>query len=125
PLAAALLGAAISTIVLQRSQAATGPIGVAVMALFGLLVIGRFFGELTSLHAILLFGAPLLGWLPEFPLVRSLPPLARGLLRVILVAVITAAVVVDAQRKFVANSQAPSSSEPGEATVQDYMNFGR
>ena len=37
------------------------------VGLFSLLVIGHFFGELTTAHAILLLFAPLLGWLPELP----------------------------------------------------------
>ena len=125
PLAAALLGAAIAALVLPRSPRVTGPIGVAIVALFSLLVIGRFFGQLTSAHAILLFGAPLLGWLPELPWLRRLPPWTRGLARIILVGALAAVVVADAQRKFVENSQAPSSSEPNEPSMQDYMNFGR
>ena len=125
PLAAALLGASIAALILPRSARVTGPIGVAIVALFSLLVIGRFFGQLTSAHAILLFGAPLLGWLPELPFLRRLPPWARGLSRVILVGALTAVVVGDAQRKFAENSQASSSSEPNEPSMQDYMDFGR
>ena len=125
PLAAALLGASAAVLVLPRSSRVTGPIGVAIVGLFSLLVIGRFFGQLTSAHAILLFCAPLLGWLPELPYLRRLPPWARGLSRVILVGALTAVVVGDAQRKFAENSQASSSSEPNEPSMQDYMDFGR
>jgi len=123
PLAAALLGAAAAMLVLPRAPRATGPIGVAIVGLFSLLVIGRFFGQLTSAHAILLFCAPLLGWLPELPYLRRLPPWARGLAHVVLVAALVSAVVVDAQRKFVEGSKA--SSESKETTAQDYMDFGR
>jgi len=125
PLAAALLGAAAAVLVLPRASRTTGPIGVAIVGLFSLLVIGRFFGQLTSAHASLLFGAPLLGWLPELPYLRRLPPWARGLARVILVAALVSAVVVDAQRKFVEGSKASSESGPEEPSVQDYTNFGR
>jgi len=125
PLAAALLGASVAVLVLPRSSRVTGPIGVAIVGLFSLLVIGRFFGQLTSVHAILLFCAPLLGWLPELPYLRQLPPWARGLARVILVGVLAAVVVVAAQRKFVEDSKAPSGSEPNETSIQDYMDLGR
>jgi hypothetical protein len=125
PLAAALLGATATALVLPRAPRATGPIGVAVVGLFSLLVIGRFFGELTSAHAILLFCAPLLGWLPELPYLRRLPPWARGLGRVILVGVMVSAVVVHAQRKFVEDSNASSGLESKEPSVQDYMDLGR
>ena len=47
PLAAAILGAAAAAMVLPRTLKVAGPPGVAVVGLFSLLVIGRFFGELT------------------------------------------------------------------------------
>jgi len=125
PLAAALLGAAAAALVLPRATRATGPIGVAVVGLFSLLVIGRFFGQLTSAHAVLLCCAPLLGWLPELPYLRRLPPWARGLARVILVGLVVAAVVVDAQRKFVEDSEASSGSELNELTPQDQVELVR
>ena len=98
---------------------------MAIVGLFSLLVIGRFFGELTSAHAILLFCAPLLGWLPELPYVRRLPPWTHGLNRVILVGILVFAIVADAQRKFVANSNAATPSAPEEPSMQDYLDFGR
>ena len=57
------------------------PLGVAVVGLYSLLVIGRFFGELSSTHAIVLFASPLLAWLPELPGLRCLPQWARNLAR--------------------------------------------
>jgi hypothetical protein len=125
PLAAALLGAAASAFLLSRSARGAAHLGVAVLGLFSLLVIGRFFGELTSAHAILLFVAPLLGWLPELPLLRGFKPWARGLARVILVAVLVSAVVGDAVRRFVENSQPAAGSPPSEPSIQDYSDFGR
>ena len=96
PLAAALMGVTAAALVLTRKTPRTGPLGVAIVGLFSLLVIGRFFGELTSAHAIVLLCAPLLGWSTELPYVRRLPSWARGLARVILVAV----VVVGRRRRF-------------------------
>ena len=46
---------------------------------YSLLVVGRFFGELSSTHGILLFASPLLGWLPELPGLRRLPRWVRNL----------------------------------------------
>ena len=100
PLAAALMGATSAALVLNRKSPRTGPLGVAIVGLFSLLVMGRFFGELTSVHAVVLFCAPLLGWLPELPYARRLPPWARGLARVILVGTVVLAVIISAQRKF-------------------------
>jgi hypothetical protein len=125
PLAAALLGAAATVLVLPRTAGATGPVGVSIVVLFGLLVIGRFFGELTSAHAILLFCAPLLGWLPELPYVRRMPRWACGLSRVILVGIAVSGVVLHAQQKFVETSSKSSDSAFPEPTVRDYFEQGR
>jgi hypothetical protein len=125
PLAAALLGASLSTLLLPRSARGAPQLGVAVVGLFSLLVIGRFFGELTALHAILLFVAPLSGWLPELPFLRRIKPWARGIARVILVAILVSTVVGDAVRRFVEKSQVAADT-PGETpSVQDYSDFGR
>jgi hypothetical protein len=125
PLAAALLGAMAAALVLRRTPKAIGPLGVPIVALFSLLVIGHFFGELTWLHASVLFFAPLLGWLPELPLLRRMPPWARGLSRVVLVAAVVSAVVVHAQTKFVEASNMAPGSEPAEVPVQDAIDYGR
>ena len=125
PMAAGLLGALVAALVLPGPSRRTGPIGVAVVGLFSLLVIGHFFGELTTAHAILLLGAPLLGWLPELPYARRLPVWGRGLTRVILVGALVSAVVIHAQRKFVEDFRSPSESAPQEPSIQDYMDFGR
>jgi hypothetical protein len=119
PLAAAVLGAAAAALVLPRTARTTGAIGVIVASLFSLLVIGHFFGELTTAHAILLFVAPLLGWLPELSYVRRLPRWARGLARVILVAIAVLGVVTSAQLKFVEASSKGSGYELPDPTVQD------
>ena len=69
-LAAAGLAAAF---VLPPSSRNDAPLGVAIVGLFSLLVIGHFFGQLTTAHAALLLFAPLLGSLPEIPYLRGLP----------------------------------------------------
>jgi hypothetical protein len=125
PLAAALVGGTAAVLVLRRSPRQTGPLGMAIVGLFCLLVIGRFFGELTSAHAILLFCAPLLGWLPELPVLRRLPPWARGLARVILVGALVSAVLLHARSQFIKDFNSSSPAAPNEPTVQDYMDFGR
>jgi hypothetical protein len=125
PLAAALLGASVAALVLPGPSRGSGPIGVAVVGLFSLLVIGHFFGQLTTTNAILLFCAPLLGWLPELPYLHRLPLWARGLARVILVGALVSTVVIHAQMKFVEDFRSPSGSAPKESSIQDYMDFGR
>jgi hypothetical protein len=124
PLAGALVGA-LAALCFVRSPRTTGPIGVAVVGLFSLLVIGLFFGQLAPVHAILLFSAPLLAWLPELPYLRRFPPWTRGLARVLLVGTLVAAVVVDAEMKFVEASKPPIDTQLKEPSIQDYMDFGR
>jgi hypothetical protein len=125
PLAGALLGAGMASLALPRALRGRGPVGMAVVGLFSLLVIGRFFGELTWLHAALLLLAPLLGWLVELPQFYKLRPWARELVRVIAVGLVVAGVVVHAQRRFVQAFQSPSGAPPGAPTAQDYLDFGR
>jgi hypothetical protein len=125
PLAAAIMGATAAMLVLTRLSRGTGPLGVPIIGLFSLLVIGRFFGELTSVQAVSLFCAPLLGWFPELPYACRLPSWARGLARVILVAAVVSAVVILAQRKSDRDFQSPSEAGTEEPSVQDYVNFGK
>jgi hypothetical protein len=124
PLAAALGGSAAAALVLRGPSRVAGALGVGVVGLFCLLLIGRFFGQLRTAEAVLLFAAPLLSWLPELPYPRRPRPWLRGLLAVALVAVPVAVVVVRAQRQFVADS-ATSGGPSTEPTLQDYMDFGR
>ena len=125
PLAAALMGGSAVALVLPGPSRQTAPIGVAIVGLFSLLVIGRFFGELRSAHAILLFGAPLLAWLPELPRLRRLPPWARGLARVLLVAIVVAGVLVDAARKFAAESGPPAVPGSEKPSNPEDLYYGR
>jgi hypothetical protein len=101
-----------------------GVLGFGVVGLFALVVVGRFFGTLTTANAAVLFFAPLLCWLPELPYVRNAWPWLRGLLRVAVVAVPVFAVLILAQQKFDKDSGRPS---PGsiEPTRDDYLNYGK
>jgi len=123
-LAGAMVGALIASLALSAPFDAYGVLSLGVFGLFALLVIGRFFGQLTTSYAILLFAAPLLCWLPELPYVRRLAPQLRGLLGVILTAAPVAVVLILAQQKFAAESTqtSPGSQEP---SLQDYLDFGK
>jgi hypothetical protein len=118
PLSAALLGGAVTALVLPDAARSVVPIGVAVVGLASLLVIGRFFGELRTDHAVLLAAAPLLAWVPEVPRLRRLPRWACGLLRVVLVGLVVGGVLADAGRRFAAKNGPSASSEP---SYEDYM----
>ncbi len=125
PLAAAVLGATTAAAGFSRLARGGGPTGVPFVALFSLLVVGRFFGELNSLHALILLAAPLLGWLPEMPFLRRMPGWLRATIRVVLVGVVVLAVLIDAQWKFQRDFQGPAATEPGSPSIDDYMNFGK
>ncbi len=124
PLAAALVGVLLISLLPRGPTDVTGVTSLAVLGLFALLVIGRFFGELTTLHAVVLFLAPLLCWLPELPLVRRLNPYLRGLGRVALTVVPVLIVVSLAQEKFKVDS-GPSATPSEEGSIDDYRNFGK
>jgi hypothetical protein len=113
-LAAAVLGAGLAS-------PGTGPLGVGLAGLFGLLALGRFFGGLPTGPAALLLAAPLLGWLPEAPPLRWLGPRWRGGLRVALAAAAVAAAVAWAREK---PADRPAPPEPRDSpTLQDYRDF--
>jgi len=126
PMAAALLGASAAAMALPSATRGhlAAPTGVAIVELASLLIIGRFFGELRTDHALVLFVAPSLAWLPELPRLRRMPPWARGLTRVVLVSAVVSVVVADAARRFVAAAgpSAPGSNGP---SGQDYASLGR
>jgi hypothetical protein len=124
PLAGAVVGIVVASLILKGDLYLVGVLGVAVVGLFGLLVIGHFFGELTWTNAALLFFAPLFGWLPELPLGRRIRPRLRATLGVVLTAIPVAIALALAQQKFIENS-APPSSDSQEPTLEDYMNFGK
>ncbi len=124
PLGAALMGAAIAVLALRWSSRGRLPLGVAVVGLYSLLVIGRFFGELSSAHAIVLFASPLLAWLPEFPGLRRLPHWARNLARVLFVGLLVSAILIAVVRSFLENAPA-GDSESEAPTADDYSNSGR
>ena len=124
PLAAGLAAVVIASLALAGPAEMRGVLGLGVVGLFALLIIGRFFGQVSTLNAALLFFAPLLGWLPELPFVRRMRPVLRGLARVGLTAAPVIVALALAQQKFVADSSR-SSSTPSEPSLQDYMDFGK
>ena len=113
PLSAAILGASAVAMIGPKPVRLTAPIGVAIVGISSLLVIGRFFGELRTDHAVLLFVAPLLAWIPELPRLRRMPPWARGLLGVLLVGAVVSGVLADAARRFIGGSGSTATGLEG------------
>ncbi len=66
-LAGAVAGLIATTLTLRWSSRGARPLGTAIVLFYSLVVAGRFFGELSSTHAIVLFASPLVAWLPELP----------------------------------------------------------
>ena len=106
PLTATLLGIALVSQVLASGLGdpgephLQGAIGIGVIGLFSLLCIGHFFGQLSALHAIVIFLTPLLCWMSELPGLRSRTPLQKSALRLIAVTIPLAAVLFAAKREF-------------------------
>ncbi|HEY2148182.1 MAG TPA: hypothetical protein VGH32_09610 [Pirellulales bacterium] len=115
PLSAALAAAAMASFLFAGPIEWRGTVGVGVVMLFALLVLGRFFGSLTTLHAVLLFIAPLLAWTSELPLIKKLRSWQRGAIQLFVVAMLLTVVVFRAQRQFAADSQ-QNSQQGGDAS---------
>ncbi|SRR5579883_281585 len=124
PLAGAVAGALFTSLIRAGSFDAVAATSLTIVGLFDLLVIGRFFGELTTINAIALFLAPLLCWLTELPLVRRLESRQRSFVRVALTAVLVVIVLSLAQQKFKEAAAGPSTGSQ-EGSIDDYRNYGR
>jgi hypothetical protein len=106
PLTAALVGTALASPLLLKGNGASdkkylqGAISIGVVGLFSLLCIGHYFGQLTSLRAIVLFLTPLLCWTSELPGLRSRSAWQKSGVRLIAVTVVLAAVLFVAKQDF-------------------------
>src|SRR5207245_3499316 len=99
PLAGAMIGVSLAGLALARSPGGEGVIGVGIVGLFGLLVVGRFFATLTTLHAGLLFLAPTAYWLVAFPRFDRFRPRLRATIAVALTAAVVGGAVVHAKHE--------------------------
>ena len=124
PLAAALATAALATRT-ATSPGMPGAVGVGWICLAGLLVIGRFFGSLTTLHGLLLGATPLLCWLAAYGPLSAWNIWPRRLLLVALILLPLGTVVWQALGSFVAHSGSPLPGAGPAPSMQDYLNFGR
>jgi hypothetical protein len=111
PLAAGLAAAAIASRLVTSRTACPGAVGIGVISLFGVLILGRFFGELSTGRGVAIFLAPLLCWATELPVIRTRKPWVVAVVRLALVALPLAAVLFLAQRDFAKNSAAPAGGD--------------
>jgi hypothetical protein len=100
PLSAAIVGTSCAAWLLSRQADPKPAIGLGVVGLSGLLLIGRFFGGLSTGVALLLLLAPLLCWWTELPGLRRWPGWFVGSLRVLFVAVPLVAILIQAKLDF-------------------------
>ena len=106
PLAAVLLTTAVASKLASKRLGVPGVIGLPAMigvgavGLFGLLFIGRFFGQLSTESALAILLAPLLCWTTELPGLRRQNPWLKGSLRLALVLIPLAFVLILAKRDF-------------------------
>ncbi len=106
PISAALIGTIAVSPMARRDRCATngryfhGPIGIGIAALFSLLWIGCFFGQLRAVDAIVIFMAPLLCWISELSVFRGMNGSRKVLLRLIAVAIPLLVVLLNAKRSF-------------------------
>jgi hypothetical protein len=101
PLTGAIVGCGLACGVRKLpSDTIEGAISVATVALFGLLFVGHFFGQLSTGRALALLLAPLLCWVTELPILRHRAAWHVALLRLVLVAIPLIVVLVLAKRDF-------------------------
>jgi hypothetical protein len=124
PLAGALLGVWTASLFIKSQIPLDGLVGFGLVGLFGILIMGLFFGELTWVNAELLFFAPLLCWIPELPPFQKFGTRVRSFAGVGLATVLVVIALTLAQQQFVKDSTQPSPDSQ-EPTLEDYMNFGR
>jgi hypothetical protein len=92
-----------------------------VIGIFAVVLMGRFFGSLSTTLAACLLLAPLLAWIFELPRLRKLAPGWRSAGRLACVAVPLMVVVIVAQWKFMAASTARSRpSQPNTIRNPNY-----
>lgn len=100
PLAAALAGASAALLAIKIQPAPQGMAGIGVVGLFSLLVIGRYFGRLSSGAALAIFLAPLLCSASETQLLRKAKPWLKAVACLALAAAPLALVLLAAKAKF-------------------------
>ena len=100
PLTAALIGTSIAAIVCRAQPASRGAVAMGVVGLFGLLFVGRFYGGLSTSHALAMLLAPMLCWVTEAPQFRQQLPRHRAILNLLLVAIPLLVVLILAKLAF-------------------------
>jgi hypothetical protein len=93
-------------------------LGVALVGLFGLLFIGRFFGRISSGSALAMLLVPLLCWGTQLPPLRDQKPWLVGSVRFFLVAIPLTIVLILAKREFDRDMTPLLGTVPGTVALQ-------
>jgi hypothetical protein len=142
PLGGAIAGAALLAPLGPQTGRALAPIGLALVSLFGIVIMGHFSAELPTTSALLLLASPLLAWLPELvPLPRTtnfagnyraalvswLLNFVKGGVRVGLIGLVVGGIAFQAVTKSQENDKpiAAPVQEVDEAEANAYRNFGK
>jgi hypothetical protein len=109
PFAGVAAGALLVCLLFARAHSMTGMVGIGTVLVFGLLMAGEFFGELTTTNFTLLIAAPVLCGLLALPPVQGFKPAVRFVV-VLVACLVPAGVAVGlAQRSFAAATDESSA----------------
>jgi hypothetical protein len=106
PIAASLMGVAMTNSIVRpevfvaNRQLLPSSIGLGIAALFSLVWVGSFFGQLPAVDAITIFLAPSLCWVSELTLFRRMTSRRKVVLRLIAVAIPLTVQLLIAKRAF-------------------------
>jgi hypothetical protein len=100
PLVSSLLAIVLISALILRANISGALTSVAVVSLFGLLFIGRYFGALSSTNAVVILLSPLLCWLTEFSRTKHWSATRVGLIRLGIVSTVLLVVLFVARQEF-------------------------
>jgi len=100
PLSPSLAAPVLTLLVMRRQGDIRGLLGVGIISLFSLLFIGRYFGAISTVHAVVIFVAPCLAAVSLLPIVRRGKPAVARLLCLTLISVPLLIVLMQAKSQF-------------------------
>lgn len=100
PVAAALVVVIVAACCRNDLLDPQAAVAMGTVGLFSLVLVGRFFGALTTGTALVLLAAPLCCWVTELPLVRRQKPWIVVTIRLALVSIVLIAVLIVAKLEF-------------------------
>ncbi len=111
PLAAGLVAVAFVAWWLKTAPPSVAALGIGIPGLFGILMLGVFFGDLAPARGLVLLIAPVVCWASELPVLRARKPRVIAAVRLALATIPLAAVLFLAQRDFAKNMETTTGGE--------------